>query len=100
MHGFGAYRAALLDVSLKGVLVARPADCLPAPGSRATLEIRLDGSERVIRTDATVARSSDGLLAFSCHGLDLESAAELRRLVELNLGDETLLERELEALAD
>jgi hypothetical protein len=33
-----------------------------------------------------------------CREIDIESIAHLRRLVELNLGDEDLLERELSAL--
>ena len=33
-----------------------------------------------------------------CRNLDIDSATHLRRLVELNLGDPKLLERELSAL--
>lgn len=100
MHGVGGCASDLLDVSLKGILVARPEKCtIPPAGTHVTLEVCLEGSERTIRMDATVAHASTDAIGFSCRGFDLASVAELRRLVELNLGDEALLERELDALA-
>jgi hypothetical protein len=35
---------------------------------------------------------------FKCEHIDLDSISTLRRMVELNLGDSTLLERDLIAL--
>jgi hypothetical protein len=39
-------------------------------------------------------------LGFQCRYIDLESASHLKRLVELNLGDPTLLEREFAHLLE
>jgi hypothetical protein len=47
-----------------------------------------------------LTRTRDDLLGFVCRHIDLESISHLRRLVELNLGDESLLERELAALGE
>jgi hypothetical protein len=45
-----------------------------------------------------VAHIEDDRVGVSCSHIDLDSAAHLRRLVELNLGDEAQLHRELQAL--
>jgi hypothetical protein len=37
-------------------------------------------------------------IGLACRNIDLDSVTHLRRLVELNLGDVALLERELSAL--
>ncbi|MOA67711.1 Cyclic diguanosine monophosphate-binding protein [compost metagenome] len=43
---------------------------------------------------------NDGHLGFACLHIDLESITYLRRLIELNLGDEDELQRELGSLID
>lgn len=48
--------------------------------------------------EISLAWARDGLLGFECQHIDLDSISHLRRLVELNLGDEELLERELALL--
>ena len=40
----------------------------------------------------------DHHLGLFCHHIDIDSITHLRRLIELNLGDETLLQRELAEL--
>jgi hypothetical protein len=45
-------------------------------------------------------RDEQELLGFVCQYIDLDSISHLRRLVELNLGDGSLLERELAALGE
>jgi len=37
-------------------------------------------------------------IGLKCHSIDIDSITHLKRLVELNLADETLLHRELETL--
>jgi hypothetical protein len=41
-----------------------------------------------------------GRLGFKCKHIDIDSITHLRRLVELNLGNADMLERELSALID
>jgi hypothetical protein len=50
--------------------------------------------------EVVLTRTQGELLGFVCRHIDLDSISHLRRLVELNLGDETLLERELAALGE
>ena len=48
--------------------------------------------------EVVLTRTLQDHLGFVCRHIDLDSISHLRRLVELNLGDESLLERELAAL--
>lgn len=88
----------ILDLSLKGGLVRLPAGHRARAGENCTLHMPLPGSTTQIRMQGTVAHIAGSYLGLACRNLDLDSATHLRRLVELNLGDPQLLERELSAL--
>lgn len=87
----------LLDLSLKGMLVERPAqwDADLAQPFEARVQLAKDAE---MRMQVAVAHQAGDQLGLYCRHIDVESISHLRRLVELNLGDETLLERELAAL--
>lgn len=87
----------LIDISLKGVLLEKPEGWPETPVENAEVELPLD-AENTIRIPLKPTHVEPNRLGFTCTGLDLDSATLLRRLVELNLGDPELLERELEAL--
>lgn len=94
--------ARVLDLSLKGALVQLPEN---APGISAEtdppceLNIDLDDakSDRICMK-VRIAHAHRGRIGLLCQNIDLDSVTHLRRLVELNLGDPDLLERELSAL--
>src|SRR5690606_8277324 len=87
----------LHDLSLKGLLVHRPEDWSPVPDVPLLAGVRL-ADDATVLMEVELSRDQDGLLGFNCLHIDIESITHLRRLVELNLGDSTLLERELAAL--
>ena len=89
----------LHDVSLKGLLIKRPQQWNGDPNHPFNVSIQLSDDARV-QMEVVLTRTHDGLLGFVCRHIDLDSISHLRRLVELNLGDETLLERELAALGE
>jgi len=94
LHG-AEYPAEILDLSLKGALI-RPAQALPdSTGAHAILQIRLDQLGSSIRMEGSISHHEATHYGFTCREIDLDSITHLRRLVELNLGDESLLEREL-----
>ena len=93
-----ALSAHLLDISLKGALLDIGAAAVPARNSEAVLELRLTGSDVVIRMNTRVARLENTHVGLRCESIDLDSMAHLRRLLELNSGDPELVERELSAL--
>lgn len=88
----------VLDVSLKGALLEVPAALPAEPGVRCSLTIHLDAGESVIQLDGEVAHRSGSKLGVRCTSVDLESVGHLRRVLELSLADEHLLDRELATL--
>lgn len=89
----------LIDLSLKGLLIQRPEPWLGDPQQDFFVDIHL--SEDVdIEMDVQLTHEENGQLGFVCRHISLESIERLRRLIELNLGDEAELERELGALIE
>ena len=94
-----SWSSQLIDVSLKGALVEKPADWQAGPGEEFTLELVLDDGSTVICMEVvTVAHVQENCIGFSCRYIDVDSISHLKRLVELNLGDAELWDRELSAL--
>ncbi|MFZ5723765.1 MAG: PilZ domain-containing protein [Pseudomonadota bacterium] len=87
----------LIDVSLKGLLVVTPAEGGMAGGDpcRATL---LLGDELAIEMECVVMHVTGTRAGLRIDRIDMESLAHLRRLLELNLGDPDLMDRELSGL--
>lgn len=92
-----AWESRLLDISLKGALVELPQGWNVAVGDPCRLEVKLGGSV-TISMDTNVAHVERNHIGFRCHHIDLESVTHLRRVVELNMGDPSLLDRELSSL--
>lgn len=87
----------LIDISLKGALCARPANWQGASGDSYRLELQLPGASG-ISMSATAAHISDDRIGFQWNKIDLDSFSHLKRLIELNIGDGDLLNRELSVL--
>ena len=93
-------RSTAIDISLKGALITRPDEWTAEPGDSGLLQIELNNGETIIEMDVTVAHCEGHKVGFHCDHIDIDSITHLRRLVELNLGDAELLERELSHLND
>lgn len=91
------WESALLDLSLKGALIALPEDWQENADGCYQLQVDLD-EQTAIRMDVRVSHIENERMGLECIDIDLDSITHLRRLVELNLADEQLLERELAAL--
>lgn len=87
----------LIDLSLKGALIHKPTTWSGQAGEDYQLTLMLN-EDVSIRMDVSVAHVEDNHVGLYCKDIDLDSITHLRRLVELNLGDAGLLERELMAL--
>jgi hypothetical protein len=86
----------LVNVSLKGALVELSAGVAPAQGSTCAVTIDLDPAAGArIRMDGDVAHQRGNLIGVRCDELDLESVQHLRRILEFNVGDESVVLREL-----
>lgn len=89
----------LLDISLKGLLVARPEAWTAGPDTACQLELLPGEGDLVIEMAGTVVHTEPDHLGIRWDHIDMDSAAHLRRLLELNLADEDLLGREIGELA-
>lgn len=87
----------LLDLSLKGLAIKRPESWKGNNALSFEVDIRLDPKAH-IKMRVKLTHDDHGQLGFECKEIDLDSISHLRRLVELNLGDQQELERELGAL--
>ena len=95
----GSWDSHLIDISLKGALIEQPRDWRGEEGQRFTLEIELgDHADVIISMDARAVHIDKGQIGCECLDIDVDSISHLKRLLELNLGNTELLERELSAL--
>jgi hypothetical protein len=91
------WECAVIDLSLKGALLSRPAAWHAKTNQDVDLEVQIAADIR-IHMQGMVAHVEDDRVGVSCTHIDLDSVAHLRRLVEFNLGNEAQLHRELQAL--
>lgn len=97
IQGNKRWQTALHDVSLHGLMLETP------PGFNGDInqpfQVHIDlNSVTQVSMEALLTSMRQPYLGFVCQHIDLDSISHLRRLVELNVGDDSLLERELSAL--
>ena len=95
--GDGIWSGTVQDISLKGCLIQLARDWQVQPGRNYRLTIHLT-PVLSIEMDAMLSHQNGLSVGFCCARIDLDSITTLRRLVELNLGDSSLLERDIQAL--
>lgn len=89
----------IVDISLKGCLLrfAEPWQSnLEAP---CYFKLNLSDTTTIIM-HVTPTHCVGNQIGFKCEHIDIESISELRRLVELNLGNTELLERDMQSLSE
>jgi hypothetical protein len=94
-HGEQRWRGSVIDLSFKGALLHVAADFAAEPGEAFALELILGRDGLTINMQVKLAHQHEHLAGFVCEQIDLDSMTHLRRVLELNLGDPHLLEREL-----
>ncbi|NWD55409.1 PilZ domain-containing protein [Pseudomonas veronii] len=89
----------LVDLSLKGLLVQKPTPWLGIGTESFDVDIHLD-ADTDVQMRVRLTHDQTDQLGFECEHISLESISHLRRLIELNLGDQAELERQLGALLE
>ncbi|CAN7308131.1 pilus assembly protein PilZ [Acidovorax sp. Leaf76] len=90
-----AFSVHVLDLSLKGALLVAPAQAELEAGMLCQLTIPLAETGNHIAMSTEIAHVEGQHAGLLCRGIDLDSVTHLRRLIELQLGDPALLERDL-----
>ena len=96
--GAQQWKSQLLDISLKGALLSTPEDFGDCPDCSCRLMLLLNETDVTIMMVGNIVHHKGEQLGFRCDSIDLDSITHLKRMVELNIGDENLLERELAEL--
>ena len=93
-----AFNVQVLDLSLKGALITLPENAQVPAGMPCQLDVPLAETEDCISMTAGIAHVDGNRAGLLCRSIDLDSVTHLRRLIELQLGDPALLERDLAEL--
>lgn len=88
------YEVTILDLSLNGALITSPAGIIAMCGTTGNLTLRLT-LESTITFAFEVSHIENDTWGVKVKLTDIESITHLRRLIELNLGDSQILDREL-----
>ncbi|HLF98488.1 MAG TPA: PilZ domain-containing protein [Methylococcaceae bacterium] len=97
VSGEKRWTCTVLDLSLKGCLLELPEPWEGDPQASHRVEIHLEGGPYV-EMGVTLAHFHGRQVGLLCRDIDLDSICTLRRIVELNLGDSSLLERDFHSL--
>ena len=87
-QGVHQWRTQLVDVSLQGALLIRPEDWVGSDDKEYEICFMLGGSDIEIKMQVELTHEASKKLGFYCHHIDIDSATHLKRMIELNVGDE------------
>ena len=87
----------LVDLSLKGLLIEKLSHWNADTNEAMEADIQI-GEDITVTMQIAWRHTENEQMGFECNLIDLDSIVHLRRLVELNVGDANLLERELSVL--
>jgi len=92
------FEATIHDISLNGALVSIDAQGQSLQRQLGLLSFYLDDPQMLITMNVAVVHQEEHEIGLQCNGIDIDSVSLLRRLVELNLGDDAQLHKELSQL--
>src|SRR5690606_22374237 len=88
------WRATLLDISLKGLLIQQSLPREVVKNEPILVKILLSDNTSIAMS-VVVAHQHHNQTGLMCTSIDIDSVSHLRRLIELNLGSTMEAEREL-----
>ncbi len=100
VQGERSWPVELIDISLHGLLLKESGQLNASKGQEYMAVVQLAGEEIELHLPVRLVHVHTPYLGMECKAMELESISHLRRLVELNLGDADLLDRELEHLVE
>ncbi len=91
----------LYDLSIRGALIGACTGATPEASTPCRLTITLNQfSGAVIVMEGAVAHKNENRVGIHCEHMDIDSITHLRKLLEYNLGDSGLANRELDTLSE
>ncbi|WP_100752425.1 PilZ domain-containing protein [Vibrio salilacus] len=99
-QGSTEVNALVCDLSLHGVLATSEQFGLLDTDKQVNVTFSLPGSEISLQLVANIVGLHNNVIRLSIDHIDIESIGHLKRLIELNVGDDELLHRDIEHLSD
>ncbi|MEY8213408.1 MAG: PilZ domain-containing protein [Colwellia sp.] len=93
------YDVSIHDISLNGALVTAAKSSHSLKGKLGTLNFYLSDNESHVEMHIAVVHETEDEMGLQCNAIDIDSVTHLRRLIELNLGDNDQLNKELNQLS-
>lgn len=94
----GVHPVKVKDLALKGALVESDTALVLQRGDAARLVMVLDDDGDQIELNGIVVHTEGKRIGLQSQDIDVDSLTNLRRLIELNLGDASMVDRELSQL--
>lgn len=98
-QGTSSWPVELIDLSLNGILFKQPENQAIQQNQPVQIRITLADNSHIDMETQLIYSKGDHV-GCKCVHIDLDSITQLKRLIELNLGSDTFLERELNALLE
>ncbi|NIY81649.1 PilZ domain-containing protein [Vibrio hepatarius] len=92
--------ASISDLSLHGLLITCDQANKLNLDKQIDVEFALLGSDITIQLTGNIVEINNNMIRLSIDHIDIESIGYLKRLVELNVGDDELLYRDIEHLSE
>lgn len=89
------FEAELMDISLKGALIHIKAKTPLEKGNHCTIKIFLHSSDIILTFNAELVHIEQNDFGFKFLDIDLDTMTHLRRLLDLNIGDQDKITNEL-----
>ncbi|MFM2621238.1 PilZ domain-containing protein [Vibrio owensii] len=95
-----ALQATIQDLSLHGLLLKAENASSLEPSRKVDVAFSFAQSEQVMQLTANIISITDNEIRLKIANIDIDSISQLKRFIELNVGNNELLNRELEHLSD
>ncbi|WP_199453267.1 PilZ domain-containing protein [Vibrio owensii] len=95
-----ALQATIQDLSLHGLLLKAENASSLEPSRKVDVSFSFTQSEQVMQLTANIISIIDNKIRLKINNIDIDSISQLKRFIELNVGNNELLNRELEHLSD
>lgn len=93
------YDTSLIDISLKGALIKNTEEIQDHTRENCNLTFILPDSDIQIEMSGKIVHTEVNTIGVACDKIDIDSVTHLRRLIELNIGSEEMLHRDLASLS-
>ncbi len=98
--GSRTFECEVIDLSIHGVLLKTDESVDSSNETLYELNIPLSDDSHTIRMSLKLTHQHPKGLGFVCENIDVDSITHLRKVIELNCGDSSILDRDFETLCN